>query len=591
MPVFTGINRDATFANPATPRSTAAEVFGAQFEESFQSGLLGSDYRRAEYQIAEEGIRGTDMERARFGIDRTQAPTSALLTQQDAMRVIQEAGLEQHLQVPPGGMREETVQILIRRKRAELQRQNIMSQSSGFVQGAVGLGGALAGALADPSNIALAYVPVIGPSRYAALLQRAGSPLGRAGVRAGVGAAEGVVGAAIVEPFNLYANQQQQADYDFNDALYSVATGAVFGAGLHAGAGFAGDLIRPTQWQRATNATTSPPPLSPENMVAAAQREAVLDRVRAGQPFTRQDADFAAQGLVVREIEQALMSRIGATTPARAQILADAGAKLDARIGVLTNEAAAGLADSGERLAALQKRLDAAETDDELLTIARDEGLIPEASDAATTLATRQRAVAELSALRESGKIPDEFRPLLEAKSREILPDTEVPTGKIAEAIANDPYIPIRQAIGPLPERTLATAMRAGIAQMIDGRPITAAETILADISPDPAVRAAAMDRIAQAGDEVDGANPQAAAWADTVAARGTKEPDITADVALAAQALDDARKQAQVRLRAMGLSDDEIAEATAEIAELEARARADAAGIDSAAMCMMRVG
>ena len=42
--------------------------------------------------------------------------------------------------------------------------------------------------LLDPLNIASAFVPVVGEARYANLLARAASPLGRAGVRAGVGA-------------------------------------------------------------------------------------------------------------------------------------------------------------------------------------------------------------------------------------------------------------------------------------------------------------------------------------------------------------------------------------------------------------------
>src|SRR5690349_17566718 len=92
--------------------------------------------------------------------------------------------------------------ILARRKQAEQRRQEILSRSEGSGSSAAGrFAITLAANFLDPISVGTAFVPVMAPSKYAALVAKAGSAAGRAGVRAGVGALEGVAGAALVEPF------------------------------------------------------------------------------------------------------------------------------------------------------------------------------------------------------------------------------------------------------------------------------------------------------------------------------------------------------------------------------------------------------
>ena len=75
------------------------------------------------------------------------------------------------------------------------------------------------------------------------MLQGAGA-LARAGIRARVGAMEGAVGAAMLEPLIYAGAQTANADYDLNDTLANIAFGSVFGGGLHVIGGAVGDRIR-----------------------------------------------------------------------------------------------------------------------------------------------------------------------------------------------------------------------------------------------------------------------------------------------------------------------------------------------------------
>lgn len=147
---------------------------------------------------------------------------------------IKDSGLEGQLEVPQDGVRQRSLDLLIENKKEVNRRNAIISRSpGGFVLGAAGVATQLGVSLLDPTNIAMAFVPVVGEARYANLLARAGSTLGRTGVRAGVGAAEGVVGQAILEPMTYATDKRYQEAYGLNDALANIAFGGLFGAAVH----------------------------------------------------------------------------------------------------------------------------------------------------------------------------------------------------------------------------------------------------------------------------------------------------------------------------------------------------------------------
>lgn len=140
-------------------------------------------------------------------------------------------------------VREREAQQLQRLKREELYQQSIINRGTGgFWQGASQFVVGGAANLIDPLNILSAFIPVVGEARAAAMLAQVGSSvIGRGVVRAGIGAVEGTVGAAMLEPINYALSKYEQRDYTALDSLTNIAFGGVLGGGLHVPVGYAKD--------------------------------------------------------------------------------------------------------------------------------------------------------------------------------------------------------------------------------------------------------------------------------------------------------------------------------------------------------------
>lgn len=175
------------------------------------------------------------------GIVGDYKPEKAFLnwnTKEQADRKVEKAGLD--LEFTEDGIAQEKLDILMARKREEEKRKSIMSRApSGFLPGAAKIGTSLAVSIADPLNIASAFVPVVSQRNAVRLM----SNMGKHGGRATVGAIEGVAGAAMIEPLVFYAMSEEQADYTLYDSYMNLVFGAVIGGGLHTGLGALGDAI------------------------------------------------------------------------------------------------------------------------------------------------------------------------------------------------------------------------------------------------------------------------------------------------------------------------------------------------------------
>jgi hypothetical protein len=209
--------------------ATASEVRSATWEEALTRNPAAS------------AIRAIDLSQARrFTFENNRYSRS------EAEYFMEERGLKGEFTFDDRDYNEIELGILASRKEKEVRRREILARAEGSGSSVAGrFGISLAGSMLDPINVASVFIPVIGPSRYALMLERAGSAVGRAGVRAGVGAAEGVVGAALVEPLIVGAAMQEQADYTFADSFLNVVIGGVFGGGLHVTGGLVQDRLRP----------------------------------------------------------------------------------------------------------------------------------------------------------------------------------------------------------------------------------------------------------------------------------------------------------------------------------------------------------
>jgi len=159
-------------------------------------------------------------------------------TEEEFNKIVDEYGVTGHLKYDPT-WNESTIRIFAEQKADELYNAGVLQRSS-FIP--VLLGG-LVGSI-TPINIAASLIPVVGHARTMQLIGQTSSVLGRAAVRAGVGAIQGAVGNALIEPI-VYAGQcVSQGDYALTNSLLNIAFGGVIGSATHMLGGLASDAMR-----------------------------------------------------------------------------------------------------------------------------------------------------------------------------------------------------------------------------------------------------------------------------------------------------------------------------------------------------------
>ncbi len=221
------------------PGSAFSEAFQQSQSESFTFATW-NDNELIRANMGEEDLRygpfqAQEPEKLKilFGIENK-------LSNEEAKAQIDAAQLP--LTVPENGYTQKALDIVMERKKNEIMRKTQMEDSTGFFNGTAQFSAGIVAQMLDPANVALSFVPVFAPAKVTAMLASASGAWGRAGIRAGVGAVEGGVGAAVVEPAIYMAKQREQADYEMSDSLWNIAFGTVLGGGLHAGTGAWGDF-------------------------------------------------------------------------------------------------------------------------------------------------------------------------------------------------------------------------------------------------------------------------------------------------------------------------------------------------------------
>jgi hypothetical protein len=186
------------------------------------------------------------------------ADSTEKLDNDTARQMVKESGVD--LKIPDSGYTREALQQLIDRKHEQAaieynQARTPWSWYGSPIRGAV----SLLGGLLDPINVAASFVPVLGEANAARLIAGAGnSVLARGAVRAGIGAAQGAAGMAVLEPALYGVHSQLQDDYGMADALKDIAFGGLLGGGLHSVGGALADALRtgPDPYARFTGMTT-----------------------------------------------------------------------------------------------------------------------------------------------------------------------------------------------------------------------------------------------------------------------------------------------------------------------------------------------
>lgn len=231
----------------ATPfdqlQAPTSEVFTTSVEEAFDDNPATKLFANAKLNLMESH------------------GASPRLSKEEVADLAKQNGVELK-DIPENGYKKEAAQYLIDRQYEKKKRQVVLSTAeSTFMNNAAQFGGGLVGSLVDPLNIASGFIPVVGQAKYLKMLQGASGALGRAGVRAGVGALEGAVGAVALEPLNYMASKNLQDDYTLANSAVNIAFGASMGAALHSVGGFVGDRLKISDYAKSPKPDAVPHPV------------------------------------------------------------------------------------------------------------------------------------------------------------------------------------------------------------------------------------------------------------------------------------------------------------------------------------------
>lgn len=543
----------ALFENPTTAARRISELADAEQGEVIRPAMTARGY-------TSPAVRAE--------------PDSPMLSAEVARARVKEEGLD--LSIDDGGIREGVLEILVERKRAEAQRKFLLDNAPASTIPVQLLAGFAASAI-DPINIASAFIPVVGEARYASMLANATTRAARFGVRARVGALEGAVGAAMVEPLVLYASAQDQADYDITNSLLNVAFGSVLGGGLHAAGGLVTDIRRGSLLEQARAESLASAPAGVE--VRATTPEIALRR-GDDDPMLRL-SDSLARGIEADRARIAEASAIQARDDLIPQIRAELQAVAEGRLPNVAdlkgersaiNRSLSTLDESfRDRAKAFQQQgltrkqaeraaRDAIMEERQRLT---ERGL--EVDDALAGNRSAEQARTELSRL-ERGEIPERYQARIDEAAGKAASGFEL--RQTARAMAESAPWQVRES-----------ALRAAVAQAVTGRPV--------DVEPifhlaDPAKRQAALERIKEPIRTVSDPEGEVAAYMADETANSLDGTDLEGAERMLAdeQALtDEMAAQAGIDLKPF----------LREAEELAADAETYAAAYRAAALCQLR--
>ncbi len=237
-------------------KPTIGESMSIAWDAAMEQNPMQILARRQEMAGWEDGL---DLSDAMTGMDPTTdidfedfrlgREVHALPLEEQA-RQIRDAGLEGQIK-PVEGYRQEALDIVMGSKQLE-NAAGLVSENQGIGGTIAGFGAGLAASFMDPINIASAFVPVAGEARVMSLMAGASGIGQRAAIRAGLGAASGALGAAMIEPMIYLGQQEVQADYTLANSMLNMSFGAIMGGVMHAGGGtFA-------EWRRARSGKAQP---------------------------------------------------------------------------------------------------------------------------------------------------------------------------------------------------------------------------------------------------------------------------------------------------------------------------------------------
>mgnify|MGYP003637594622 CR=1 FL=1 len=505
-------------------------------------------------------------------------PETPILPPAEARRRVAESGLD--ISIDDTGIREGALEILLERKREERERQMVLQNAPASTVPVQLLAGFAASAV-DPINIASAFIPVVGEARYASMLASATSRAGRFGVRAKVGAVQGAVGAAAIEPLILYASAQDQADYGLGDSMMNIAFGTVLGGGLHATGGLISEM---RQARLAENLPVETPdvidvPDAPPSTQRNPLAEAISQGDESPMVALRQSFEKAIQADRQRLVEEARGQAIDEFANNLAEELEEIVSGRLPNAGALKQEQAAlqrSIDVLDERFKPLAKQFQAQRMSRKQAEKAARETIEQERLD---LTARREEVASKLDGNRQAelaradlakvarGEIPERYVQAIETRVEQMMQGYQAtPT---ARAVAEAAPWQVREA-----------ALRSAVAQAVTGRPVNVEPVFNLT---DPATRQQGLERLkASTAPEPDAEGLSVSQRADQTIREATNTDDLEAierlivdDEALTREMADQVGLDLDPMLR--------------EADQLVSDSRTYSAGLRAAALCQLR--
>lgn len=234
MPIYTddpGLGINQPIGNAP---SGLGESLLSSLKQGFEEGPVMSGYR-----FAQADALAND-------------PNSAVVSKADADERLKQYGVKS-INVPETGVTQAFLDHVVAERKDSLARQQIAASApSGWVATPLNFTASLAGSMADPGNVALAFVPFAGEARAASML-------GRFGERFVAGSRLGAAQAVATVPFTAMAAAADGDDFTYGNALESTFFNTLAGGLMHAGGGVISDLVRPRRAAEPAAAETAIP--------------------------------------------------------------------------------------------------------------------------------------------------------------------------------------------------------------------------------------------------------------------------------------------------------------------------------------------
>jgi hypothetical protein len=233
-------------------------------------------------------------------------------------------------------VRESVARVMNRRKRDEMDRNFFLAQGSSTGRFIPGMATSLLGAVSNPLDLGLMFVPFVGEEAVAA---KATTVVGKIAARRLVtretlqglvpaaprlteSVINGVVGQTMFEIPNIIASRQDQADYGPKQAAFNILAGGGFAAAMH-GAGMLlsklGRGTREEMTRQALNQFLKDENIKVDNFVKL-DEEAIWAKIRFDQDSTLQKA---YDSIVMDDIAKAVREQYGEKIASPAVRMAD----------------------------------------------------------------------------------------------------------------------------------------------------------------------------------------------------------------------------------------------------------------------------